>query len=69
MHGGDKLLNAAYPDKFRNWASTRVQRAGIDVVLGDMVENVEPSNGSVSTKNGKSIKADLVVGTLSLSLT
>lgn len=61
VHSQDKLFNAAYPDKFRRWALTRIRRGGVNVVLDDAVENVEISAGSVTTKKGKAIKADLVV--------
>ncbi|KAH6904122.1 hypothetical protein BKA70DRAFT_1297126 [Coprinopsis sp. MPI-PUGE-AT-0042] len=63
VHSQDKLFNGAYPDKFRCWALTRIQKAGVDVVLDDLLEDVEISAGSVTTKKGKVIKADLVIPT------
>jgi apoptosis-inducing factor 2 len=68
VHSQDKLFTAAYPDKFRNWTLTRIQRSGVNVVLNDAIENVEISAGSVTTKKGKAIKADLVVSILSSTM-
>lgn len=63
VHGDDQLLNSAYPAKFRNAVQKKVVQRGIDLVLGDYVENM-PAEGTVglTTQNGKQfLNADLVV--------
>lgn len=70
VHAGDKLLNAAYPDKFRNRAKADLEAIGISVVLGDRVIDI-PDEGviggesggpaSLRTSNGDTIEADLFV--------
>ena len=64
MHGQDQLINDAYPQKFRTKALQRIQKTGTEVVLDDYVDVTEPSeDGTVTTRNGRKIKASLVVRT------
>jgi len=39
----------------------RVEKRGIKLILNDSVENIEPKNGYIVTREGVSIAADLVV--------
>ncbi|TFK24562.1 FAD/NAD(P)-binding domain-containing protein [Coprinopsis marcescibilis] len=64
VHNQDALLNETYPEKFRRAALVRVQKTGAQVVLDDRLEELEPSeSGTVKTKKGKTIQADLVIPT------
>jgi len=57
-------LNAAYPDKFRKALTASVLARGTKVVLEDYVDQFpEPGVSEVTTRRGKTIKADLVVNT------
>lgn len=64
VHGDSLLLNDAYPKYFRREVAKEVVGRGVDVVLGDFVDDLEPSeSGVIKTRNGKRIIADLVVRT------
>jgi NADH dehydrogenase FAD-containing subunit len=63
VHGEPKLLNAAYPEKFRNKAEQDVRARGVKLELREYIDNVEIKNGAVMTRSGKSITADLVIPT------
>jgi phytoene dehydrogenase-like protein len=39
----------------------RVEKRGVKLILNDSVENIEPKNGYIVTREGVSIAADLVV--------
>lgn len=69
VHGGDKLLNGAYPDKLRDRIKKRLETAGVNVILGDRVLDVpdEGLSGQDSkpavlrTTHGVTLDADLFV--------
>jgi NADH dehydrogenase FAD-containing subunit len=62
VHGGSKLLNNTYPDKFRNALERSIRARGVDIILNDYVDNIPDSGVSrVTTRSGKTIAADLVV--------
>ncbi|EFI27389.1 hypothetical protein CC1G_14860 [Coprinopsis cinerea okayama7 len=64
VQGESKLLNDTYPDKWRDAILARVKRGGVDVILDDLLDQTEPSSdGTVTTRKGQSIKADLIVPT------
>ncbi|KAJ7578203.1 FAD/NAD(P)-binding domain-containing protein [Mycena floridula] len=64
VHGGDLLLNDAYPAKFRKTAQKGVEQRGIKVILGDFIDEFpEHGSDSVRTRNGQTLKADLVLKT------
>ena len=44
----------------------RVEKRGIKLILNDSVENIEPKNGYIVTREGVSIAADLVVSYVSI---
>ncbi|KAH6916251.1 hypothetical protein BKA70DRAFT_1368461 [Coprinopsis sp. MPI-PUGE-AT-0042] len=57
-----ELLNGSYPARFRSAALKRVHQTGAKVILDDSVEAFEPSSdGTVKTKKGRVVKADLVI--------
>ncbi|KAF9527239.1 hypothetical protein CPB83DRAFT_856608 [Crepidotus variabilis] len=56
-------LNDTYTDSWRKLAKKGAEKRGINLVLGDAVEDFEIQNGKVTTRNGKSITTDLVVPT------
>lgn len=66
MHRGQQVSKAAYPEKFRRKLRTCFEARGIEFVFGDYIE-VFPTeaelkaSGVITTKNGRKIKADLVV--------
>ncbi|KAG5642076.1 hypothetical protein DXG03_003629 [Asterophora parasitica] len=67
VHGNKRILNDAYPDKFRKDVERRLRKRGINLVLGDIVPDGATSAGnsekSLTTRNGKVLVADLVVPT------
>jgi apoptosis-inducing factor 2 len=67
VQGGDALLNKTYPDKFRTRAGANVTERGVDIVYNDYIDEFSSdfatADGSVTTRHGKKIKADLVVPT------
>ncbi|TFK21470.1 FAD/NAD(P)-binding domain-containing protein [Coprinopsis marcescibilis] len=64
VHNQDNLLNNTYPERFRQAALARVRKTGTEVILGDRLEELEPSSvGTVRTKKGRTIHADLVIPT------
>ncbi|KAI0042334.1 FAD/NAD(P)-binding domain-containing protein [Auriscalpium vulgare] len=64
VHGPDKLLNSTYPDKFRKRIEQDVRETGVNIVFGDYMDDNTITNGFVTTRLGKKIKADLVVSIL-----
>ena len=55
-------MNDAYPEKWRKTVTKRVQKGGVQLVLEDQIDDVVPSqDGTVKTRKGKKITADLVV--------
>lgn len=67
VHGQQQLLNDTYPNRYRDSLLTRVKKTGADVVLGDYVDATEPSSdGTITTRKGKQLRADLVVSCLAL---
>ncbi|TFK19271.1 FAD/NAD(P)-binding domain-containing protein [Coprinopsis marcescibilis] len=62
VHRGKQLLNDLYPEWWRNQVVDKTRSMGIDVLLQDQLESVETSSeGTVTTKKGQVIAADLVV--------
>jgi NADH dehydrogenase FAD-containing subunit len=60
---GDKLLlNKAYPDKFRLALANGLKARDVEIIYNDFIDNV-PAEGvvGVTTRNGKTLDADLVV--------
>jgi apoptosis-inducing factor 2 len=67
VQGSSALLHSSYPDRFRNHVATSITSRGVDIVYNDYIDSFTPDyappEGSVLTRNGKSIKADLVIPT------
>ncbi|KIK00638.1 hypothetical protein K443DRAFT_679005 [Laccaria amethystina LaAM-08-1] len=62
VHNQAILLNGAYPEKWRKTLTKRVQKGGVQLVLDDQIDDVVPGqDGTVKTRKGKKITADLVV--------
>ena len=62
VHGGDKLLNEAYPDKFRKSVESQLRARKIDLVLGEYADQFPPSgSGELVFRSGGKINAGLVV--------
>jgi len=61
IHGQPLLMNGTYPDRWRRKVTQGVEARGVYLVLDDVLENLEPQDGKVVTRLGKSIRADLVV--------
>jgi len=61
VHGQSLPLNGTYPDRWRKGVAEKALKRGIQLVLSDHVENLEPQDGRIVTRSGKSIPADLVV--------
>jgi len=62
VHGGSQLFNSTYPDKFRKRMEKDLRVRGIDVVLGDYIDEFT-STDSITTRNGKKIEGNLLVPT------
>lgn len=60
VHAADQLLNKTYPDKFRKRTEKDITARGIEVVYNDYIDDFSQT-GTVTTRNGKKINADLVV--------
>jgi len=56
-------MNDAYPDKWRKDVVRRVRDRGIELVLGDYVDDMDTSSGFITTRKGHKIPADLVIPT------
>ncbi|KZT56534.1 FAD/NAD(P)-binding domain-containing protein [Calocera cornea HHB12733] len=64
VQGDTSLLNAAYPDKFRSALVSRLKARGVELVFNDFVDSIPaPGATTVTTRNGKTLQADLVVAT------
>ncbi|KAH9850134.1 FAD/NAD-P-binding domain-containing protein [Lenzites betulinus] len=62
VHSEAKLLNDAYPDKFRDDIERRARARGVDFILGDKLDVPPEGTVGVTTQKGKSISdADLVI--------
>ncbi|KAF8167610.1 FAD/NAD(P)-binding domain-containing protein [Crassisporium funariophilum] len=62
VQGDDGLLNKVYPNKFRKALESKVRALGIDVILNDFVDDLT-TPAEITTRSGKTIKADLVLST------
>ena len=62
IHGDNMLLNKTYPDSFRKDVGARIHARGVNLVLGDYIDEL-PAAGvdNVRTRNGVAIKTDLTV--------
>ena len=60
------MLNVTYPDKFRQSLEHGLESKGVNVVLGEFVDETssEPDSKVITTRAGKKIDADLVVRAL-----
>jgi len=64
VQGDSGLLNGTYPAKFRKDIEARIRKRGIELVLDDYIDVIPPPGaGSVTTRKGKVLPADLVVPT------
>ncbi|KAI0042337.1 FAD/NAD-P-binding domain-containing protein [Auriscalpium vulgare] len=61
VHGSDQLINSTYPDKYRKRVEQSVRAVGVDIVFNDYLDDNTITDGFVTTRKGKKIKADLVV--------
>ncbi|KAI0068109.1 FAD/NAD-P-binding domain-containing protein [Artomyces pyxidatus] len=62
VHGGAQLLNDAYPEKYRKRLEKDVRGRGVEIVFNDYIDDDKPSEaGTITTRKGKVLKADLVV--------
>ncbi|KAJ7786514.1 FAD/NAD(P)-binding domain-containing protein [Mycena metata] len=64
VHGDTGLLNSTYPTAFRTGLQKSLEARGINVLLGDYVDEIPaPGSTTVKTRKGSVIDADLVVPT------
>ncbi|KIY62463.1 FAD/NAD(P)-binding domain-containing protein [Cylindrobasidium torrendii FP15055 ss-10] len=64
VHAQSKVINAAYPDKYRDYAAAGLTARGVELILGDTVDSEIPTGGGkITTRNGKEIEGDLFVST------
>lgn len=56
------MLNATYPDKFRQNVENRIRERGIKLILGDYLDDLTVNDeGNVRTRKGETIKTELAV--------
>ena len=62
VQGDQKLLNATYKDRFRNYMASQLRARNIDLVLGEYVDHF-PADGSgeLGFRSGVKMDAGLVV--------
>ncbi|KAF7303242.1 UBIQUITIN-CONJUGAT-2 domain-containing protein [Mycena kentingensis (nom. inval.)] len=63
VHGDTALLNSTYGASFRKAIYSGLHGRGVNVVLGDYVDEFPVDGAPVRTRNGSVIEADLVVST------
>ncbi|KAG9099535.1 hypothetical protein FRC06_005179 [Ceratobasidium sp. 370] len=64
VHRGRALMNDTYPDKYRNSLHEMLTKAGVNVILNDMIVDESPNaEGVFVTASGQSIAADLLIPT------
>jgi hypothetical protein len=65
-----KALNATYHDKFRDHTTAQLGARGVNMILGDSIEGLDPESlegtvplvsRTITTRNGVTLEADLVV--------
>jgi len=62
VHGGDKLLNDTYSDRFRRTMESKLRARKIDIILGEHADQFPPSgSGEVVFRSGEKFNAGLVV--------
>ncbi|KAI0068110.1 FAD/NAD(P)-binding domain-containing protein [Artomyces pyxidatus] len=62
VHGGSQLLNDTYPEKYRERIEQDVRSRNVQIVFNDYVDDDKPNEaGTITTRNGKVLQADLVV--------
>ncbi|KAF8995164.1 FAD/NAD-P-binding domain-containing protein [Cyathus striatus] len=61
VHGDKLLLNKAYPSSWRRTLTKRVRKMGVEVILDDFVDTLEPVDGVITTRSGHVITTDFVV--------
>jgi NADH dehydrogenase FAD-containing subunit len=61
VHGDKLLLNKAYPRSWRRTLTKRVRKMGVEVILDDFVDTLEPVDGQVTTRNGHVVTTDFIV--------
>ncbi|KAI0263522.1 FAD/NAD-P-binding domain-containing protein [Gloeopeniophorella convolvens] len=60
VHSNSHLLSNTFPDKFRDAMRDDLEACGIEVILDDRIEDLGVT-GTVTTRKGRQIEADLVV--------
>ncbi|KAF9647860.1 FAD/NAD(P)-binding domain-containing protein [Thelephora ganbajun] len=64
VQGSDKLLNSTYPDRFRKFVQSQMRARGIDLILGEYVDQFPPSgSGELVFRSGRKINAGVVAVT------
>jgi NADH dehydrogenase FAD-containing subunit len=62
VHSAAEAMNNTYPDKFRKRLEKDFRARGVDFIFNDYIDDFEQT-GTITTRNGKQIGADLVVRT------
>ncbi|KAH8814679.1 hypothetical protein DL96DRAFT_1535093 [Flagelloscypha sp. PMI_526] len=62
VHSGNTPLNKAYPEKYRRAVKRRLEQGKVNVIYNDYIDDFpEAPVKTVRTRNGRELKADLVV--------
>jgi apoptosis-inducing factor 2 len=59
VHSDSRLLNSAYPDKYRKRVENDITSRGVDIVYNDHMDDFESL--PTSTRSGRRLDGDLVV--------
>ena len=65
VQGDSSLLNATYPDKYRQRVEKGIRARGVDIILNDYIDTFDVGSitkgTGVKTRKGVEVEADLVV--------
>ncbi|KAG8958267.1 hypothetical protein FRC03_009300 [Tulasnella sp. 419] len=61
VHAGHALISDIYPMKVRTFTLNALQDAGVNVILDDKVDVPREPYSSVTTRKGRTIRADLMI--------
>ncbi|KAJ6580717.1 FAD/NAD(P)-binding domain-containing protein [Mycena capillaripes] len=64
IHGGNSIMNATYPARFREGLERGLRARGVNIILEDYVDGIPPPGPvTIRTRKGQEIDADLVIST------
>ncbi|KAF8624377.1 hypothetical protein AX15_005906 [Amanita polypyramis BW_CC] len=61
VHSQELPMNDYYPEKWRKVLDRRIRKQGIKLIVNDFLDDLTIDNHTVTTRNGETLIADLVV--------